>query len=283
MAAGGVSTGDSTLDSLTYAPPVGALLPKYRIFAYYGNPHSKKMGVLGKYPKEEMLQRLDKEMANWQKADPNTPIQPALHLVAISAQGAPGKDGGYRLRMSDKTIKKVIKWGNEHKSLVILDIQRGHAKLGGEMKYLEKYLKLPFVHLGIDPEFSMVTGAKPGTKIGSYDAADINEAVQFLSRVVRENKMDPKVLVVHRFTQGMVKNYKNIKLDPNVQIVMDMDGWGPPILKKDSYLAYIQKEPVQFTGFKLFYENDFRKSGSRIMTPEEVLALTPKPMYIQYQ
>lgn len=283
MAAGGVSTGDSTLDSLTYAPPVGALLPKYRIFAYYGNPHSKKMGVLGKYPKEEMLQRLDKEMANWQKADPNTPIQPALHLVAISAQGAPGKDGGYRLRMSDKTIKKVIKWGNEHKALVILDIQRGHAKLGGEMKYLEKYLKLPFVHLGIDPEFSMVTGAKPGTKIGSYDASDINEAVQFLSRVVRENKMDPKVLVVHRFTQGMVKNYKNIKLDPNVQIVMDMDGWGPPILKKDSYLAYIQKEPVQFTGFKLFYENDFRKSGSRIMTPEEVLALTPKPMYIQYQ
>lgn len=278
-----VSTGDSTLDSLTYNPPAGALLPKYRIFAYYGNPHSKKMGILGKYPKEEMLQRLDDEIKNWQKADPNTPIQPALHLVAISAQGAPGKDGGYRLRMSDKTIKKVLKWGDEHKAIVILDIQRGHADLGGEMEYLTKYLKLPFVHLGIDPEFSMVTGARPGTKIGSYDAADINGAVQFLSKVAKENNLPPKVLVVHRFTQGMVKNYKNIKLDPNVQIVMDMDGWGPPILKKDSYHDYIQKEPVQYTGFKLFYDNDFRKPGSRIMTPEEVLALTPKPMYIQYQ
>lgn len=278
-----VSTGDSTLDSLTYTPPAGALLPKYRIFAYYGNPHSKKMGVLGKYPKEEMLKRLDEEIKNWQKADPKTPILPALHLVAISAQGAPGKDGGYRLRMSDKTIKKVLKWGDEHKAIVILDIQRGHADLGGEMEYLTKYLKLPFVHLGIDPEFSMVTGAKPGTKIGSYDAADVNEAVQFLSKVVKANNLPPKVLVVHRFTQGMIKNYKNIKLDPNVQIVMDMDGWGPPVLKKDSYLAYIQKEPVQYTGFKLFYENDFRKPGSRIMTPEEVLALTPKPLYIQYQ
>lgn len=278
----GVSTGDSTLDSLTYAP-TGAILPGKRIFAYYGNPHSKKMGILGKYEKEEMLQRLDKEIANWQKADPATPIQPALHLVAISAQGAPGKDGGYRLRMSDKTIKKVIKWGNEHKAIVFLDIQRGHAPLGGEMEYLTKYLKLPFVHLGIDPEFSMVTGHKPGTKIGSYDAADVNQAVQFLSKIVKENNLPPKVLVVHRFTQGMIKNYKNIKLDPNVQIVMDMDGWGPPVLKKDSYHDYIQKEPVQYTGFKLFYDNDFRKPGSRIMTPEEVLALTPKPMYIQYQ
>ncbi|MFD2933890.1 hypothetical protein [Spirosoma flavum] len=277
-----VSTGDSTLDSLTYAP-TGALLPKYRIFAYYGNPHSKKMGALGKYPKAEMLHRLDEEIKNWQKADPATPIQPALHLVATSAQGLPGKDGGYRMRMSDKTIKKVLKWGNEHKAVVFLDIQRGHAPLGPEMKYMEKYLKLPFVHLGIDPEFSMVTGAKPGTKIGSYDAADINQAVQFLSRVVKENNLPPKVLVVHRFTQGMIKNYKNIKLDPNVQIVMDMDGWGPPVLKKDSYHDYIQMEPVQYTGFKLFYDNDFRKAGSRIMTPAEVLALTPKPMYIQYQ
>jgi hypothetical protein len=278
-----VSTGDSTLDSLTYAP-TGAILPKYRIFAYYGNPHSKKMGALGKYPKEEMLQRMDNEIKNWKKADStNTPIQPALHLVATTAQGLPGKDGGYRLRMSDRTIKKVLKWGNEHKAIVFLDIQRGHAPLGPEMKYMEKYLKLPFVHLGIDPEFSMVTGARPGSKIGSYDAADINQAVQFLSRVVKENNLPPKVLVVHRFTQGMIKNYKNIKLDPNVQIVMDMDGWGPPVLKKDSYHDYIQKEPVQYTGFKLFYENDFRKPGSRIMTPKEVLALTPVPMYIQYQ
>ena len=278
-----VSTGDSTLDSMTYNPP-GAILPKYRIFAYYGNPHSKKMGVLGKYEKEDMLRRLDAEIKNWAKADTtNTPIIPALHLVAITAQGAPGKDGGYRLRMSDKTIKKVIRWGNEHKALVFLDIQRGHAPLGPEMAYLEKYLKLPFVHLGIDPEFSMVTGAKPGAKIGSYDAADVNQAVKFLSKVSKDNNLPPKILVVHRFTQGMIKNYKNIKLDPNVQIVMDMDGWGPPILKKDSYLAYIKKEPVQYTGFKLFYENDFRKKGSRIMTPSEVLHLDPVPSYIQYQ
>jgi hypothetical protein len=63
---------------------------------------------------------------------------------------------------------------------------------------------------------------------------------------------------------------------------MDMDGWGPPWLKFDSYRDYIVSHPVQFTGFKLFYHNDVRK-GDGLLTPSEVLRLLPRPMYIQYQ
>jgi hypothetical protein len=249
------------------------------------------MGILGEYPKDEMLRRLDKQAEAWVEQDSaKTPIQKALHLVAISAQSAPGKDGKYRMRMSDKTITKVIRWAAEHNAICFLDIQVGLAALGPEMEFLEPYLKLPYVHLGIDPEFSMKTGARPGTKIGTYDATDINQAVRFLSDIVRDNKLPPKVLVVHRFTNRMVTNYKNIKLDPNVQIVMDMDGWGPPSLKRDTYHDYIQTQPVQYTGFKLFYHNDLKKVDLRskhkvphLMEPAEVLSLTPKPMYIQYQ
>ncbi len=266
------------------------LLPNRRIIAYYGNPHSKKMGALGEYPKDEMLRRLDQQAAEWAKADPSRPIQKALHLVAISAQGAPGKDGNYRLRMTDRTIRKVIKWGADHGAIVFLDIQVGLANLPGELEYLRPYLKLPYVHLGIDPEFSMKTGARPGTRIGTYDAADVNKAVSFLADIAEENNLPPKILVVHRFTQRMVTNYQNIKKNPKVQIVMHMDGWGPPSLKIDSYRDYIVKEPVQFTGFKLFYKNDLKKVDNRsrhksphLMEPEEVLALEPKPVYIQYQ
>ncbi|WP_234733055.1 hypothetical protein [Tellurirhabdus bombi] len=259
------------------------ILPKHRILAYYGNPHSKRMGILGEYPKDEMLRRLDKEAKNWEKADPSKPVQKALHLVAISAQSAPGKDGKYRLRMTSKTIRKVIKWGSDHGALVFLDIQVGLGNLQDEMEYLRDYLKLPHVHLGIDPEFSMKTGAKPGTKIGTYDAADINGAVRFLSGIAKEYNLPPKILVVHRFTQRMVTNYKNIKLDPKVDIVIDMDGWGPPVLKRDTYRDYIKKEPIQYTGFKLFYHNDVKKPPHKLMTPEEVLTETPQPLYIQYQ
>ena len=58
-------------------PLPGALLPQRRIVAYYGNPNSKRMGALGEYPKDEMLQRLKAEAAKWEEADPGLPVQPA--------------------------------------------------------------------------------------------------------------------------------------------------------------------------------------------------------------
>jgi hypothetical protein len=64
----------------TTPPLPGSILPGKRIVAYYGNPLSKRMGILGEVPPSEMLARLDKEVAAWSKADPTHPVQPALHL-----------------------------------------------------------------------------------------------------------------------------------------------------------------------------------------------------------
>ena len=263
----------------------GAILPGHRIIAFYGNIRSKGMGILGREPKEQMFRKLEKVLAEWQAADPSLPVQAALHNVTITAQGTPGKDGKWRLMNSKATIEEVISWAKEHKCILFLDVQVGHSTLKAELPKLEQYLKDPIIHLGIDPEFSLATmpGVRPNQRIGTFDAADVNYAVQFLARIVSENKLPPKVLTVHRFTRKMITNYKNIKLDPRVQIVMHMDGHGEPTLKKDSYHAYIVKEPVQYTGFKLFYEYDARPAPHHIMTPTEVIALVPSPLYIQYQ
>ena len=104
-----------------------------------------------------------------------------------------------------------------------------------------------------------------------------------MARLVKENNLPPKVFIVHRFTQRMVTNYKKIALHPEVQIVMNMDGWGAPVLKYDTYHDYIYIEPVQFTGFKLFYKNDLKRSPHRMLTPPELMKLKPQPIYIQYQ
>ncbi|RYY06847.1 MAG: hypothetical protein EOP43_05045, partial [Sphingobacteriaceae bacterium] len=152
-----------------------------------------------------------------------------------------------------------------------------------ELPLFETYLKMPNVHFAMDPEFSMKTGARPGSKIGTYDAEDVNFATDYLTKIVKDNNLPPKILVLHRFTKNMVTNYKNIKLHPEVQFVMDMDGWGEPELKRGTYRYHVYAEPVQFTGFKLFYKNDLKKAPNRMMTPAEVLALKPKPVYIQYQ
>ncbi|KQB43308.1 putative Lipoprotein [Flavobacterium daejeonense] len=263
-------------------PLPGALLPYNRIIAYYGNLYSKRMGVLGEYPKDEMIEKLQAEVARWKAADSTVNTIPAFHYIAVSAQGAPGTANRYNMRMPFKQIDTLLNWAKPINALVFLDVQIGHSTVKEEVSQLVDYLALPNVHLGIDPEFSMKTGHTPGKKIGTMSADDINDAIDILAKIVREKKLAPKVLVVHRFTQGMVTNYKAIKTVPEVQIVMDMDGFGSQILKRSTYLRYIYREPVQFTGFKLFYKND-NWNDWKIYTPEQLLQFSPKPIYIQYQ
>lgn len=273
----GTSTQQNLWPVKTSYPNTGALLPFNRIVAYYGNLYSKGMGILGEYPEDEVLERLDVEVKKWELADPKTPVIPALHYIAVVAQAGPGRDGKYRARMPEKEIDKVLKMAEKINAIVFLDIQLGFSNVQTEVPLLEKYLKMPQVHLGLDPEFAMKT-VKPGLEIGTLDATNINFATEYLAKLVKENSLPPKILVIHRFTQKMVTNYKEITPLPEVQIVMDMDGFGAKANKINTYKQYIYKEPVQFTGFKLFYKND-----KILLTPEELLKLTPIPSYIQYQ
>lgn len=264
-------------------PLAGAILPYNRVVAFYGNLYSTRMGILGEIPKDAMFKKLLQEVDNWQKADTTVPVIPALHYIAVTAQGSGGKDGKYRLRMPNHQIDTILDWAKQINALVFVDIQVGHSSVNDELPPLEKYLQIPTVHLGIDPEFSLKNGEVPGSKIGSFSAGDINAAVDFLADIVRKNNLPPKMLVIHRFTQGMVTDYQNIRIVPEVQVIIDMDGWGGKILKQSTWLRYIYKEPVQFTGFKLFYKNDTKKDKNGLYTPEELLRFTPKPIYIQYQ
>jgi hypothetical protein len=263
----------------------GALLPQNRIVAYYGNPHSKKMGVLGEYPEQQMLGMLDKTVALWKAADPKTPVIPAIHLVTVVAQGAAGPDGMWRRREDSSMIERSYQWAKSRHGILILDIQASHSTLPQELPRLLPFLTRPDVHLGVDPEFYMHyerEGLRPSSKIGTMMAKDVNYCVHVLDSLVAANKLPPKILVVHRFTAKMVPDAENIRPTTHVQVVMDMDGWGPPWLKFDSYRDYIVNHPVQFTGFKLFYHNDTKK-GDALLTPGEVLQLRPKLSYIQYQ
>jgi len=264
-------------------PKAGAILPFHRVVAYYGNLYSKNMGVLGEYPPDEVLRRLNVEVKKWELADPSTPVRPALHYIVTTAQESAGADGKHRLRMPTGEIDKILAMAKKANALVFLDLQIGLSNLPVELPLLKDYFKMPQVHLGIDPEFSMKSGNSPGTVIGTLDAVDINYAANYLAKLVQENNLPPKILIIHRFTQAMVTNYKLIKPLPEVQIVINMDGWGSPAKKIDTYQGFVASEPVQFTGFKLFYKNDLKQTPNRLMTPAELLELKPRPIYIQYQ
>jgi hypothetical protein len=267
------------------APAAGAILPNKRVVAFYGNPLSRKMGILGEIAPDKMLAKLDTVVMEWQEADPETEVQPALHYIAVVAQAGPGRDGKYRLRMDSAKIEEVYGWAKKRNALLFVDIQAGWSTIQEELPRLMRFLERPDVHLGIDPEFYMHNGREgvlPGKKIGTLTSKEINYAISQLSKLVTEKKLPPKILVVHRFTRPMVRGYKEIQLDSNVQVVMHMDGWGGPWLKFDSYKDYVVGEPVQYTGFKLFYKNDTKK-GDKLLTAKELVQLKPRPAYIQYQ
>jgi hypothetical protein len=259
-------------------PLAGALLPSHRIVAYYGNPLSRRMGILGELPPAEMLAQLASTADEWDEADSTKAVLPALHLIVTVAQGTEGRDGMHRLRMTDSLIERVARWAEERHWLLFLDVQVGRSTVEAELPRLVPYLERPYVHLALDPEFAMKGGARPGRKIGTMDASEVNYAVRLLKDIVTRKQIPPKVLVVHRFTEGMLTNADQIERTATVQVVIDMDGFGSPGLKRSTWQHVIQRYPVQYTGFKLFFKND-----KPMMTPAQVIALYPSPVYIQYQ
>jgi hypothetical protein len=189
----------------------------------------------------------------------------------------------YRNVMPDEHIERGYSMAKEIDGIMFLDLQVGLSTIQRELPQFREYFTRPEVHLGIDPEFSMKTGDRPGTVIGSFNAADINFTIEWLSEIVRENELPPKVLVLHRFTQNMIQGYQDIRPTPEVQVVMHMDGWGSTELKTSTYRRVVEPESVQFAGLKIFYKNDLKPPSTGIFTPSEALNLHPKPVYIQYQ
>jgi len=272
---------DSVFPPLVSRPMLArrdGVLPYHRVIAFYGNPRSTRMGILGEIPPNQMMAKLEQVAAQWNAADSTLPVRPALHLIVTVAQATAGRDGMYRLRHGDALIQPVAEWAESKGWLLFLDIQVGRSTVAKELEWLVPWLRKPWVHLGLDPEFAMPPDGVPGKRIGSMDAKDVNVAVDLLARLVNEGGLPPKMLVVHRFTAKMLTNHEQIRMDPRVQVVLHMDGFGTPALKRSIYDIIVTQRPIQFAGLKLFYKND-----KPMMTPAEILTLRPLPVYIQYQ
>lgn len=264
-------------------PLAGAVLPFKRIVSYYGNFYSTKMGILGELAPDQMLARLASTRAEWEAADPTTPVLPAIEYIAEVAQGYSGVDGKYRAVMPDAEIEKAYALAQKINGVMILDVQVGLSSVSVELPKFKKFLERPDVFFALDPEFSMKGGQKPGTIIGTFSATDINYTIDYMTKIVQENNLPPKVLLVHRFTPNMVTGANLIKATPEVQVVVVMDGWGSKDLKRGTYKAVIKPEPVQFSGIKIFYKNDLKAPSTGLLTPKDVLDLNPTPVFVQYQ
>jgi len=163
--------------------------------------------------------------------------------------------------------------------LLILDVQFGHKTVQEEVAAMEPYLKYSHVHLALDPEFSVNDDEVPGTVIGDIDAADVTYAQNALARISAENGLPPKLLIMHQFSFYSLTNRDQIQPVPGVQFVLEVDGFGTPEEKQDTYRVLAGAGLFEFHGFKLWYNGQ----DDPIMSPRDVLSIDPQPDLIIYQ
>lgn len=253
-------------------------LKNNRLVAFYGTPASKDMGVLGEHPPEEMMEKLKERTAAYSNADPDRPAVPTIELIATVAQRTPGPDNLYVSKPSKKIIDEYAKLAKENGALLLLDIQLGRGTIMDEIKEIEPYLKLPYVHLAIDTEYSVDEGEIPGEDLGEVDGEDVQEAIEYMDRMVEDNNLPDKMVLVHQFGNGIVKNKDKIKPTKHVEVPLNYDGFGDSAVKMSAYGKLVRDQPIQYGGFKLFFKND-----EPLLSPEEVLKLDPAPAIINYQ
>ncbi len=249
-----------------------------RMVTFYGTPLSPAMGVLGQYSMKEMVSRLKKQTAVYSAADPRHPAIPTIELIASVAQRTPGPGGQYILQMPRNVIERYAKLAKDNGCLLLLDVQLGTASVAQEIKVLTPFLKLPYVHLAIDTEYSVGPGQVPGVNLGSVDASEIMGASETLTKLVEKEKIPDKVLLIHQFAEGIVTNKGQLQPTPHVEMVLNADGFGSPANKISKYRQLVTNEAPQYGGFKLFYTQDIP-----LLQPKTVLKLKPAPSVVNYQ
>lgn len=260
--------------------PPHSILDTEQIVSFFGNPLAPGLGVLGQGSTDEMLARLRAQAAAYQAINTQKTVVPALHLIYEVAQAQTNDDGLYLYRTDDATVQQYIQLAQQNNMLLFLDLQIGRSNLQDELNYVMPYLKLPFVHLAIDPEFAMPVGEVPGSDIGSLDALDINEALDKIEAMMeQQNIPENKIVIVHQFLESMITNKPLLDWsEPRVDLVLDMDGFGDQASKLDRYASLVQQAGARHGAIKLFYMQD-----TDLLSEQQVEDLEPRPDIIIYQ
>jgi hypothetical protein len=277
---GGEGAGAATTAGTAPAPqlPGGGrrLFPERRVVAFYGNPRDDELGALGIGTPAQAARRLVAQAKPYNlKA---RPVLPAMELITTVATAAPGAAGLYRDHLSFTKIRSYLRAARRIKALLVLDIQPGRGQFGPEIERLAPFLREPDVGLALDPEWHVGPDQLPGKVIGSTDADVVNAAATYLAGIVRERDLPEKLLVVHRFTDGMIARAARLRPVPGVQTVVNVDGFGTSSVKVAKYHSFVRSTPRMRRGFKLFYQEDVKT-----MSPKAVMALSPRPDVVVYE
>ncbi|GAB98272.1 hypothetical protein BJY21_002776 [Kineosphaera limosa] len=258
------------------------IFPDYRLVGYSGiigtGPGLGRAGVGNIDDRmKEILERAKPYAVDGRK------IMPTLEFIATMVhpcRNAPK----CRTRSTDDRVQAHLDAVRKVDGMLLLAIQPGRADFPTEVKAYEKFLKEPDVGLAMDPEWRMGPNQEPMRQFGSTSGKELNEVNKYISDLVRDNHLPEKVVLYHMIRTNWVRQPEDLKQHPGVVNIVSVDGIGSKAMKEETYAAIMKvKPPHVHPGFKLFYEEDTAQSNWKLMTPQEVLALTPKPEYVLYE
>ncbi len=266
-----------------YEIPGGGLVmfgsePDRRLVAMYGHPVSAGLGVLGEQGPDEGVDRLGSIVAGYD-AD-GSRVLPTFEIIATVASAAPGPNGDYSSVTARDVIRPWVEIAAANELYVVLDLQPGRTDFLTQAKIYEEFLRLPHVGLALDPEWRLKGNQVHMVQIGTVDAAEINQVSEWLAGLVREEALPQKLLIVHQFHVSMITNRHRIETPPELAVLIHMDGHGSPRTKQHTWNTLTAAPDADgfYWGWKNFYDED-----TPVATPEQVLNLTPTPLFVSFQ
>jgi hypothetical protein len=281
-------------NSATPAPTAGAsapsgrqlprggtdLFPRYRLVGYSGAPGSAAFGRLGIGNLDGRVREMER-IARAYTRDGRQPL-PILELITVVVQAHPGRDGLYRSQIDDTQIARYLAAARRHKALLLLNIQPGRADFLTEVKGLQRWLAEPDVGIALDPEWAVGRNQVPGRVFGRTTAKELNSVAAYLSAFTVAQHLPDKALVVHQLAPRIISRIQDVKRHPGIEMVLSVDGIGARPDKVATWLRLMKPRPASIRpGFKLFFEED--RDHGKLMTPTQVMALTPTPDYVLYE
>ncbi len=256
------------------------MLPDYRLCGYVGSPGAPGQGRLGIGDIRERMVELHAACAPYAG---DRKIMPVMELITVTVQPAPGPDGMWRKRIDPAIIDEWLTIARENQAMLLLNIQPGQSSFIDEMRAYEYYLTLPDVGVALDPEWAMDPGEIPMVHFGSTSGEELDDVARYLSDLVATHNLPEKVMLYHILHPQIISNEAALQPHPGVVLIKSVDGIGPPGSKIHTYdMVKATVPPHVHMGFKLFYEEDVQTSGV-LMTPAEVLAISPTPDYVLYE
>ncbi|MDR1576122.1 MAG: hypothetical protein LBS37_08975 [Treponema sp.] len=256
-----------------------SLLLNNDILAFYGHPNSRNMGILGRYPIEELDAKLTALAGEFEAESGGRRVLKAFYII----YGTVWPEGEIGILKED-TLKRYIEYAQEHNILVFIDHQIGRYDPVDSLTRMLPWLAYPNVHLALDPEWRTT---KPMKEIGTVTADEINRAQQTMEDyIIKNNISGERLLVIHQFNWRMIKDRESVRSDfRRVRLVHCADGFGAPHLKRAAYAYNAEAGNIPVKGFKLFYNFGIPGAGydNPLLSPKEIYALKPRPYVIMYQ